>query len=255
MNSLNNSHELPGKVLVVIPTFNERENIEELISRLLALPVNLQILIVDDNSPDETGIKLARIAETEERLHVILNNERTGLGPSLKDGFSFSLQNDFDYCITMDGDLSHSPEVIPALLKQSSAGYDLVIGSRFITGGAFEVTWSLTRKCLSLFGSLAGRLMMGNGVLDCTSGFRCYSRAALMTMDLDGLKSRGHSIELELLSCFRQTGLKCSEVPIIYSDRQYGSSKITMHSIIEAVGYVLKGAGKVLKSGRKPYQP
>jgi dolichol-phosphate mannosyltransferase len=223
------------RVLVVVPTYNEVDNARPLAERLLALPNQLDVLYVDDNSPDGTGNVADEIAAAEPRFHVIHRTENRGYAPSSRAGLTWGLEQGFDTVCTMDGDLSHDPEALPGMLERVVAGAGLVIGSRYTDGGGLQVDWSPMRRAVSELGSAYARLMVGTPVKDCTSGYRCYSADTLRQIDFEGLFSDGYSFLIEMLAAVAKTGARVEEFPIVYVDRRHGESKISRGIILEAL--------------------
>lgn len=223
------------RIVVVVPTFNEAENLRALTASVLASVPGIELLIVDDNSPDGTGVIAGEIAAQEPRFHVIHRTAKRGYAASSREGLAWCLERGYDYAVTMDGDLSHDPARIPTFLEQARLGAKLVIGSRYIDGGAIEAEWGPIRRAVSEQGSRYARAMIGTHVHDCTSGYRCYSSAALRALRLDRLRSEGYAFLIEVLSQLTQAGVTVAEVPITYVDRQHGTSKISRRIIVEAL--------------------
>ncbi len=225
-------------IAVIIPTYNERENLPSLVHALLALPFPLRIIVVDDHSPDGTGEIADRLARETGRVHVIHRPAKQGLGTAYAAGFRHALKLGVDCIVTMDADFSHDPQYLPALIQQSHK-YDLVIGSRYVPGGAVRL-WSWQRRLLSWGANTIARLALGLCVHDCTAGFRCYRREALAAIDLDAIKADGYSYLIEMLFQCQARGLTIGEVPIIFSDRRRGASKISRQEIFKAGITVLR---------------
>lgn len=221
--------------LVVIPTYNEVENLRPLAERLLGLPVAVEVLCVDDASPDGTGEPADEIAAAEPRFHVIHRIADRGYARSSRDGFAWGLARDYDVICTMDGDLSHDPGALLGMVEQLGDDTDLVIGSRYTEGGKLEVDWSPMRRAVSEMGSAYARAMVGTRVQDCTSGYRCYRASALRAIDFTTMHSDGYSFLIEVLSAFVSSGARVKEHPITYVDRLRGKSKISRSIIFEAL--------------------
>jgi len=175
-----------GQALVIVPTYNECENIIRLVNQLRALPEQVHVLIVDDNSPDGTGNISDGLAVADPSVHVIHREGKLGLGTAYRAGFKFGLARGYRYLCTMDADFSHDPQSLPALLEKASSGYDLVVGSRYVPGGRI-VGCTLPRQMISYSANWLAHLILGGATHDCTAGFRCYRRAVLETIDLDSI--------------------------------------------------------------------
>jgi len=223
------------RVAVVVPTYNEIENLPKLAQRLLGLPIEVHVFVVDDGSPDGTGAKADELAAADPRVHVIHRTGPRGYSAASKEGLAACLSEGFEYVATMDADLSHDPDVLPRLVEAVAAGADLAIGSRYIEGGQLEVEWSLTRRAVSQAGSAYARIMVGTRVRDCTSGFRCYRASTLSTISLSQIESEGYSFLIELLAALTDRGATVVELPITYVDRVSGSSKISGDIVREAL--------------------
>jgi len=222
------------QVSTIVPTYNERENIEALVGQLLALPVDVHVIIVDDNSPDGTGDIADRLAEENEgRVSVIHRAGKLGLGTAYIAGFKHALTDGADLVCSMDADFSHSPRYIPDMLTKAGQGYDLVIGSRYVRGGGSN--HGLVRKVFSWGANTITRLVLGLHAHDTTAGFRCYRREVLESLNLDGIKSSGYSFLFEMLYNVEQRGWKVGEVPIFFEDRRLGASKVSKGEISKAL--------------------
>ncbi len=222
------------KPVVIVPTYNECDNIPILLEELLALPVNLSVINVDDGSPDGTGeISDQWAARYPERVQVIHRAGKLGLGTAYIAGFKSALSQDYDRIMTMDADFSHHPRYIPAILDLSRER-DLVIGSRYVKGGGtLNCAWK--RKALSRGANGFAKTMLGLKSLDCTAGFRCYRREVLEAIDLDRIFSNGYSFLIELIYYVQRRGFTVGEVPIIFEDRRRGTSKISHNEIYRAL--------------------
>jgi dolichol-phosphate mannosyltransferase len=232
------------QVAVIIPTYNERENVESLVTQLLALPTgvgewDIRVIVVDDNSPDGTGAVVDRLAaENNGQVGVIHRAGKLGLGTAYIAGFKRALADGADLICTMDADFSHNPRYILDLVYKIGQGYDLVIGSRYVRGGGSTQTWD--RKVFSWGANTITRMALGLHARDTTAGFRCYRREALESLDLDSIKSSGYSFLFEMLFRVERRGWKVGETPIIFEDRRLGASKVSKNEIIKALGTVLR---------------
>ena len=238
------------QVTVIVPTYNEKENIEALVTQLLALPVGLRVIVVDDNSPDGTGdIADYLAAESDGRVGVIHRAGKLGLGTAYIAGFKQALTEGADLVCTMDADFSHNPRYIPGLLDEIAQGYDLVIGSRYVRGGGASGC-TFDRKLLSWGANAFARTMLGLHAHDATAGFRCYRRQVLEGMDLDEIKASGYSFLIEMLYRVQRDNWRVGEIPIIFENRRLGASKVSKNEIIKALGTVLRLARARLTARR-----
>jgi len=221
--------------LVVVPTYNERENLPKLVDRLLALPDEVEILVVDDGSPDGTGLWVAEMAATNPKIHLLSRTAKNGLGRAYIAGFQWALEHGYDLIVQMDADFSHSPEDVPNLLTgiMEQQG-DLAIGSRY-AGGIRVINWPLKRLVLSVGASYYVKWITGLPVWDPTGGFKCWRRQTLEAIDLPTVKSNGYGFQIEMNHRVWRKGLKVVEVPIIFSDRVEGTSKMSKKIIVEAL--------------------
>jgi len=224
------------RIVVLVPTYNEAANVGPLVERVLAADPRLELLIVDDDSPDGTGALADAIAAENPRVHVLNRTAQRGYARASAEGIQWCLEQGFTTVCTMDGDLSHDPARLPAMLAARDAGADVVIGSRYTEGGGVEAQWGPIRRAVSQGGSRYARAMIGTQVHDCTSGYRCYGPRALAALRLDALRSDGYSFLIEVLSQLSEAGLDVEEVPITYIDRQHGASKISKRIVLEALG-------------------
>ncbi|MCG8353249.1 MAG: polyprenol monophosphomannose synthase, partial [Chloroflexales bacterium] len=218
---------------VIIPTYNERENIVQLIPRVLEHP-RLRVLVIDDSSPDGTSELVAALAHTEPRLSLIRRTGKQGLGTAYVAGFYRALEDGALFIVEMDADFSHDPAYIPILLASVESGYDLVLGSRYVPGGG-TVNWGLLRQCISRGGNLYASLILGLPISDSTGGFRCYRRHVLETIDLKKVRSNGYSFQIEMAYRAYCAGFRIGEIPIIFPDRRVGQSKMSRRIIVEAL--------------------
>jgi len=223
--------------LVIIPTYNERENLPALARAVLSLTPDLDVLVVDDNSPDGTGELADALARETGRVHVIHRAGKLGLGTAYVAGFRHALARGYDRVVEMDADFSHRPADLPRLLDAASFA-DVVVGSRNIPGGRV-IGWSPLRQVISKGGSLYARLLLGLPIRDCTSGFKCFSRRALEQLDLDALRSNGYAFQVEVNHACTRAGLRFAEVPIVFPDRERGASKMSARIVGEAALLVL----------------
>lgn len=234
---------------VIVPTYNEKENLTPLVERLLAQPVALGIIIVDDNSPDGTGeIADALAAQYDGRVHVIHRAGKLGLGTAYIAGFQHAIAEGVDYIVTMDADFSHPPEKVPELVTKAKSGYDLVIGSRYVPGGR-AVECTLPRKMLSWGANTFARTLLGLKAHDTTAGFRCYRREVLTTIELDQIFSEGYSFLMEMLYKVQRKGWRVGEIPIVFHNRRQGISKISQSEITKALYTVVRLFGQRLRPG------
>jgi len=218
--------------MVVIPTYDERDNIERIIADILAQHEAIEVLVVDDNSPDGTGEIAERMAAGNSRIHALRRPGKLGLGSAYRDGFRFALNNGADYILEMDADFSHDPAMLPIFLEKIK-DYDLVIGSRYLNGVSV-VNWPLRRLMLSYFASVYTRFVTGLRISDCTGGFKCFRRKVLETIDLSRIKSEGYSFQIEMNYRCVEKGFRVGEIPIIFIDRRAGFSKMSKKIMREA---------------------
>ncbi|MGD0351358.1 MAG: polyprenol monophosphomannose synthase [Verrucomicrobiota bacterium] len=218
--------------LVIVPTYNERENLPRMAERLLALPVKVDLLVVDDNSPDGTGKIADALAIHYTQLHVLHRSEKNGLGRAYIAGFQWALERGYEFIFEMDCDFSHDPDEIPNFLKAAQSA-DLVLGSRY-SGGVRVVNWPLKRLLLSRFAGIYVWLITGMPITDPTGGYKCFRRRALQAINLDVVRSNGYSFQIEMTHRLWRDGFKIVEVPIIFTERIEGSSKLSRGIVIEA---------------------
>ena len=222
--------------IIVIPTYNEIDNIEVILKKVFDLQLELDILIVDDNSPDKTYAKVQELIETREygeKLHLIIRQKKEGLGKAYIEGFKWCLARGYAFVIEMDADLSHDPKYLPSFIENIKE-YDLVIGSRYVKGGGV-VNWSLLRKFISFGGSTYARTILGISIKDVTGGFKCFRREVLEAIDLDNIMSAGYAFQIEMNYRTILKGFRVKEVPIIFEDRVAGKSKMSKKIFIEAL--------------------
>jgi dolichol-phosphate mannosyltransferase len=222
------------KALVVVPTYNEKENIEKIIDAVLSQGEDFEILVVDDNSPDGTGAIVDRMAETEPRVHAIHREGKLGLGSAYIAGFKWALANtDAQFVFEMDADFSHDPNALPEFIE-AAVDRDLVIGSRYLTG-ITVVNWPLSRLILSYGANVYTRIITGLPLKDSTGGFKCFRRETLEELPLDTIRSDGYSFQIEMNFFAWKKGFRIVEIPIIFTDRRVGISKMSRKIIWEAM--------------------
>lgn len=227
-----------AKGLVIIPTFNESENIAKVIRQVLDVVHNVDILIIDDNSHDGTKEIIKKIMKKESRVQLIERPKKLGLGTAYCLGFKYALQRDYDFAFEMDADLSHDPKELPRFTAELKF-YDLIIGSRYVNGVSV-VNWPMKRLLLSFFACRYARLVTGVPIKDLTSGFKCYSRRALEAVNWDSIKTNGYGFQIEADFRVYDKGLKVKEIPIIFVERRAGKSKMSKRIIWQAFWLVWK---------------
>ena len=219
--------------VVIVPTYNEAENIRLLVADILSLPIPVDVIVVDDNSPDGTGGIADELAAHHNAVHVVHREGKLGLGTAYIAGFKYALERDYDRVMTMDADFSHHPRYIPEIVEKSRTGGDLIIGSRYVKGGGTSGC-TLPRKFLSWGANAFAKTVLGLGAMDCTAGFRCFRREVLDSIPLDEIRADGYSYLVEMLYHCQHAGYRVAEVPIIFADRRRGTSKISRHEIFKA---------------------
>ena len=230
---------MPEKSLVIIPTYNELENIQKMIPEILErYKNNMDILIVDDNSPDGTSNFVEELSKNSERVHLLKRDRKSGLGTAYIAGFKFALENNYDYIFEMDADFSHDPKELKNFLK-AIKNYDLVLGSRYIKG-VNVVNWPMRRLILSYLANIYTQIITGLRVKDATGGFKCFRRKVLENINLDNIKSNGYAFQIEMTYKAWKLGFKIGEIPIIFIDRTMGQSKMSKKIVREAVFMVWK---------------
>ena len=226
--------------LIIIPTYNEIENIEAITRKVFSIEGDYHILVIDDGSPDGTAAAVKKLQEEfPDRLFLLERSGKLGLGTAYLTGFKWSLENGYDYTFEMDADFSHNPDDVPRLYEACKNGADLAVGSRYCNGTSV-VNWPLKRIMLSYYASLYVRTVLRMKVFDCTAGFVCYSRMVLETIDLDGVRMKGYGFQIEMKYTAFRLGFKIVEVPIIFINRQLGTSKMSGSIFGEAFWGVLK---------------
>ncbi len=226
------------KTLIIIPTYNERENIKRLIPEIKKINKKLDILVVDDSSTDGTVSIVSNYRKKDKTIKLIKRPYKSGLGKAYVDGFKFALKEKYDLIFEMDADFSHEPKYIPDFLKEIKK-YDLVIGSRYLNGVSV-VNWPISRLILSKFASFYARIITGLPLTDCTSGFKCYKRKVIEAINLDKIHSDGYAFQIEMHYKAWKEGFKIKEIPIIFVDRHSGTSKMSRKVVLEAAIVVWK---------------
>lgn len=230
---------LKEKSLVIIPTYNEIDNIEKVLNALINLKIpNLDILVIDDNSPDGTADLIERYKKNIPQVSIIKRAAKLGLGTAYIAGFKYAIENGYDYIFEMDADSSHDPNEIPNFLKAIEKA-DLVIGSRYVTG-VNVINWPLSRLFISVMANKYSQIITGMPIHDCTSGFKCFKRKVLETIPLDEISSSGYSFQIEMNFKAWRRDFIIKEIPIIFYDRTVGSSKMSKRIIMEAIFIVWK---------------
>ena len=224
-------------VLVVLPTYNESQNIGTVLRRIRAALPAATVLVVDDGSPDGTADQAEILGKELGSIEVMRRAGKSGLGSAYRAGFRWGLDHGFDACIEMDADLSHEPEALPSLVAPLADGHELVIGSRYIPGGVIP-NWAWHRRLLSRGGNLYASALLGLGVSDATAGFRCYAAPLLERLDLDAVRAEGYGFQIEMTYESRKAGASILEVPIRFVDRVDGESKMSTFIVVEALGLV-----------------
>jgi dolichol-phosphate mannosyltransferase len=240
------------KITVVTPTYNEAENLPKLVSALFALPLDLHVLVVDDNSPDGTGKIADELARQEKRIQVLHRTGKLGLRSAYLNAFQQVMQEDVDAIVQMDADFSHDPAVLPTMVDRIQS-CDLVLGSRYVEGGSVDEHWPLWRKWLSAFGNLYSRSILGFPLRDVTTGYRLWRREVLQAMPLDRVRASGYVFQVEMAYMAYCLEYRIQEVPISFTDRRWGKSKITFRIQAEAamlVWSVLWSYRDLRRSGR-----
>ena len=225
--------------LVIIPTYNEEENIEKIIDSISSLEVDFDILVVDDNSPDGTGVIVEGLKQNYKNLNLIRRTAKLGLGTAYIKGFKWAIDRGYDIIYEMDADFSHNPEDLVRLYNTCMNGVDLAIGSRYISG-VNVVNWPLGRVLMSYMASIYVRMVTGLKVKDTTAGFKAYKREVLETIELDSIRSRGYAFQIEMKFTTWKFGFRIKEIPIIFTERQEGASKMSGGIFNEAFWGVLK---------------
>lgn len=220
--------------VIIMPTYNERENLRAIVARIFEVLPETHILVVDDNSPDGTGEVADEMAGRDERVFVLHRQGKLGLGTAYIAGFKWGIEKGYDLIWEMDSDFSHDPKYLPDLMEAMHNGADLAIGSRYVLGGGTE-NWGLFRKILSRGGGTYARIILGMQVQDLTAGFRCYRREVLQAISLDEVRSEGYSFQIEMAYRTHKAGFRMVEVPIVFVDRRVGQSKMSGNIVWEAI--------------------
>ena len=228
---------MPERALVIIPTYNERENIRRLIDSVLAQDARIDVLVVDDGSPDGTGALVDEIVSSNDRVHVQHRARKLGLGTAYIVGFRWALERDYADVLEMDADLSHDPIHLPQFL-QAVEGADLVLGSRYQQGRVTVVNWPMTRLILSYCANIYARAVTGLPVYDATGGFKCFRRSVLEAIDLGQVRSNGYAFQIEMSFRAWKRNFRIAEIPIVFVDRTEGTSKMSQSIVREAVWMV-----------------
>jgi dolichol-phosphate mannosyltransferase len=241
--------------LVIIPTYNEAENIERILRRISESLPEAGVLVVDDGSPDGTGDLVKRVAADLPDVHLMSREAKSGLGSAYRTGFVWGLDNGYDALIEMDADFSHDPGALPALLAPLSEGYDVAIGSRYVKGGHVP-NWARHRHLLSRGGNRYASAVLGLHVSDSTAGFRAYSADIMRKLDLEIIRAEGYGFQIEMTYRAKQQGATIKEVPITFVDRVAGESKMSSRIVFEALALVTWwGLGRLTRGIRKPTAP
>jgi len=231
---------MAAETLIVVPTYNERENLPQLVRRLMAQPVELDLLVVDDNSPDGTGVLADELAAAHPQVHVLHREHKSGLGRAYLAGFAWALQRKYEFIFEMDADFSHNPADVPRFLEVARRdNADLVLGSRY-RDGIRVINWPLNRLLLSITAAKYVQVITGMPVTDPTGGFKCFRRNTLLAISPETVRSNGYSFQIELTHRVWRRGMRISEVPIIFTDRFLGTSKISREIVREALWMVWK---------------
>lgn len=231
---------MAADTLIIVPTYNERDNLPQLVKRIMAQPAVLDVLVVDDSSPDGTGEVADALAAANPHVHVLHRPDKDGLGRAYVAGFQWALQRGYAFIFEMDADFSHNPSDIPRFLETARAeDADLVLGSRY-ADGIRVINWPLNRLLLSLAAARYVRLITGMPVSDPTGGFKCFSRRTLESLDVGSVRSNGYSFQIELTHRVWRRGGRIREVPIIFTDRFQGTSKMSGNIVREALWMVWK---------------
>jgi dolichol-phosphate mannosyltransferase len=224
--------------LVIIPTYNERDNLGPITSAVLAADARVDILVVDDNSPDGTGQLADELAAREPRIQVLHREKKEGLGRAYVAAFKWAMAKRYDYIIEMDADFSHDPKYLTGLIDAAKTA-DISVGSRYVEGGG-TVNWGIGRQVMSRGGSMYARTVLGISLRDVTAGFKCFNRRVLEAIDLDQVQSSGYGFQIELSYRALKRGFTIREIPIVFEDRRVGQSKMSRKIFLEAVKMVWK---------------
>ena len=234
--------------LVCLPTYDERENLEPIVGAILSATPEVDVLVVDDNSPDGTGRLADDISAREPRVHVLHRAGKEGLGRAYLAAFAWALARPYRLVLEMDADFSHEPRYLPEMLARIGGGADLVLGSRYVAGGG-TVNWGLGRKIVSRGGSLYARTVLGLPVRDLTGGFKCFRREVLEGIDLGSVECSGYAFQIELTYRAVRAGFRVEELPIVFADRRVGRSKMSRRIVLEAIRKVWSMRGSAFVRG------
>lgn len=228
---------MPERALVIVPTYDEAENIQALIPLILKQDPSIDILVVDDNSPDGTGAVVDQISANNSRVHILHRAEKLGLGTAYIAGFRWALERDYEFIFEMDADFSHDPKHLPEFLE-AIKDVDLVLGARYLNRRVTVVNWPVSRLLLSYFANIYARVITGMKLWDATGGFKCFRRRVLEAIDLDSVGSNGYAFQIEMSFRAIRRGFKIAEIPIVFVDRTEGTSKMSGSIVREAVWVV-----------------
>jgi dolichol-phosphate mannosyltransferase len=222
------------RILVIVPTYNERDNLPRKVPQILAQDPRIEVLVVDDASPDGTGELAASMAKTDPRVHVLQRTAKDGLGAAYLAGFAWGLERRYALLFEMDADISHPPDALPRMIE-AAGSYDVVIGSRYVDGRITVSNWPMSRLLISFFGSWYARVITRMPVRDATGGFNCWRRSALEAIDLKRIRSNGYAFQIELKFRAFKKGLSMVEIPILFTERDSGESKMSKRIVREAI--------------------
>ena len=237
-----------GRALIIIPTYNEAENINFVVKQVLQTREHLEILVVDDSSPDGTSGIVEKIAKSEDRVHLLTRESKAGLGTAYVAGFRYAIENGYEYVFEMDADLSHDPADIPKFQEALMNHADVAVGSRYAFGSASVLNWPMKRLFLSYGANIFARVITGVPVHDMTAGFKAFKIDVLKSVNLNSIRSNGYAFQVEMNTRAYRKGFKIVEVPIIFTERRVGKSKMSMKIVFEGVKIVLiLGLGRILR--------
>lgn len=225
---------MSDKALVIVPTYNEQENVRKIITAALSADARVEVLIVDDNSPDGTGDIVAEMGRANPKIHLLRRPGKMGLGTAYRDGFRWALGRDFEYIMEMDADFSHDPAQIPRFLE-AARDADFVLGSRYLDGNVTVVDWPMSRLMLSYFANVYARWVTGMKLWDATGGFKCFHRRVLEAINLEAVRSNGYAFQIEMSFRAFRRGFRGVEIPIVFTDRTHGTSKMHGGIVREAI--------------------
>ena len=228
-----------ARVLVVIPTFNEADNLPRIVPLVLNQDSRIEVLVVDDNSPDGTGDLADNLAEELDRVHVLHRSGKQGLGKAYLEAFRWGLERSYGFFVEMDADFSHDPDALPEFIEKANE-FDVVLGSRYVDGNVTVINWPMSRLLISYFGNRYARFVTGLPVQDATGGFNLWRREVLEALDFDRTESNGYTFQIELKLRAWRRGFSLTEIPIIFSERDSGESKMSKKIVVEAVWKVWK---------------